>query len=108
MADGTLPKATVSGDSPLTLILNQNYQVDDSKCDFVWASGLRDDAETLNIRAMFNPDMFDQSQVEEFTELGFDIVVSLADEGNWGKEVRELRAITRSQATLQTKRNSKL
>ena len=83
---------SASADAPLRLISETEYKVDRSHNVFVWECGLRD-SETLRIRAMFNPDMFSAGQVIRFTESVFDIVDFLSDPDNWGKEVRELRAI---------------
>ena len=85
-------KESAFGDSPLRLILDRDYKVDRSNNGFTWECGLRD-AETLSIRAMFNPDIFSEQQVERFTESVLDVVEFLSDATNLGKEVREMRSV---------------
>lgn len=90
--NGTGPKDRVSGDEPLSLISDTEYKVDSSHKTFVWETEFKD-AETLRIRAMFNPDTFSETDVERFTESVLDAVGFLSDTDNEGKDFCELRAM---------------
>ena len=84
-------------DSPFRLVLNRDYKVDRPTNTFVWACGLEADAETLRIRALFNPDVFSEDEVVGFTTKVFDLVEFLGDVGNGEKAVGEMRAIVFAQ-----------
>ena len=88
---GFWPKDSVSCDEAWRLISNTEYKVDNSDGSFVWDIGL-EEAPWLKIRALFNPDMFSEKEVELFMESVFDAVEFLSDTGNWEREVRGLRA----------------
>ena len=86
--------SSAKDDSPFRLVLDRDYKVDQPVNTFVWECGLEgDDAETVRIRALFNPDVFSEDQVLEFTEKVFDVVEFLSEERNGAKAVGEMRAI---------------
>ena len=80
-------------DSPLRLILDRDYHVEEESVNiFAWECSL-EDAETLRIKAMFNPALFSKTQVEGFVETIFDIVDFLSENGNGEMNVGEMRAV---------------
>lgn len=88
---GFWPTDSVSGGEAWRLVSNTEYKVDKSEGSFVWNIGL-EEAPWLRIRALFNPDMFSEKEVELFVESVFDAAEFLSDTGNWEREVGELRA----------------
>ena len=88
---GFWPRDSASGDEAWRLVSNTEYKEDKSGGRFVWDIGL-EEAPWLRIRALFNPDMFSEKEVELFVESVFDAVEFLSDTRNWEREVRELRA----------------
>ena len=83
---------SASADSPWRLLWEIDYKVDRSNNTFMWMIGLKD-AETLKLRAQYNPDMFTAEDVNKFTETVLDVMDFLSDASNWEKEVRELQAL---------------
>ena len=91
-----LPTSTVPdsahADSPWRLLRDRDYKVDRSNNTFMWNIGLKD-AETLMLRAQYNPDMFTAEDVDRFMESVLGVVDFLSDSSNWEKEVREVQAL---------------
>ncbi len=79
---GFWPKDSASGEEAWSLVSHTEYKVDKPDGSFVWDIGLGE-APWLRIRALFNPDMFSEREVELFVESVFDAAEFLSDTGNW-------------------------